>query len=81
VIEDTDSQNSSLDPFQKGCSEKQIELLVWRLMSSGLFWEELGLREIRGYFLWVRIRKSKLTTPFWSRRATIEMLRVMLYSA
>ena len=27
-----------------------------------------------------RILKSKLTTPFWSRSATIEIVRVMLYS-
>ena len=32
------------------------------------------------YFRWLRMRKSKLTTPFWSRSAMIEMLRVMLYS-
>jgi hypothetical protein len=32
------------------------------------------------YFFLCRTRTSKLTTPFWSRKATIETLRVMLYS-
>ena len=35
----------------------------------------------RYHFFRRLILKSKLTTPFWSRKATIEMFRVMLYSS
>ncbi len=66
--------------------------IIWRSKAFCNFQAELGFQISQSarlkitqsdscdHFFRRRILKSKLTTPFWSRSATIEMFRVTLYS-
>jgi len=82
---------ASLTPGSPGVEWKTDRVAGLEIYVKGKIVDHRGHEGTRGeilgefapvyHFLWRRSLKSKLTTPFQSRKATMEMSRVILYSA